>query len=416
MLFKQLIFGVLAIEQVSSLKLQGHEDLHSTAGTEWKLKDASEKIGNIKWTRPHEREVFDLGSILTDFYDQVGMKYGNQDFGTFEVHGTPYKYGVLPIDNDDYWRKEHPENREFYVNPEGPTRFVPRIPEVHYPAPKPYSYEVEYPSLSYREVEHIAPPKYESPKLRDLAEIETFPEGYTNEYDGYQIENYFGSDGSDHAHYLYDNIDDIDLNHGHFNPDPHAKVRPIQPQADHYFVPVVNAAPLLANYEDPYGDAVDPITLETYTDKFGIQRYLYNDKIAPGQAYVPDVPYQPEHVDYRIEYNDDFAEKDDYHINEAYRIEYDAVKSVPEPYEETRYYVVDDDHTAEAEEEYHALEEEATYHEDPTFIHHEPKKQDHRPQSEHRGHHSYGYGYNGQRASSGNDYYGNGYDQHHSGY
>jgi hypothetical protein len=185
MLFKQLIFGVLAIKQVSSTKLQHHEELLSTEGTEWKLKDASEKIGNIKYNRPHEKEVFDLASILTDFYDQVGMKYGNQDFGTFEVHGAPYQYGILPIDNYDNWKKEHPENKEYYVNADGPTEFVPRIPEVHYPAPKPFSYEVEYPSLSYREVAHISPPKYESPKLRDLAEIETYPEGYTNEYDEY---------------------------------------------------------------------------------------------------------------------------------------------------------------------------------------------------------------------------------------
>ena len=225
MLYKQLIFGVLAFKQVSSTKLQRDEDLFSTEGTEWLLKDASLKIGDLKYNRPHEREVFDLGSILTDFYDQVGMKYGNQDFGTFNHHGEQYKYGILPIDDYD-------EDKYYYANAHGPTEFVPRIPEVHYPAPKPYSYEVEYPSLSYREVEHIRPPKYESPKLRDLAEIETYPEGYTNEYDGYQIENYFGSDGSDHAHYLYDNVDEINLDHGHFNPDPAAKVRPYQPPVD----------------------------------------------------------------------------------------------------------------------------------------------------------------------------------------
>jgi len=309
---------------------------------------------------------------------------------------------------------------------------VPRIPEVHYPAPKPYSYEVEYPSLSYREVEHIPPPKYESPKLRDLAEIETFPEGYTNEYDEYQIENYFGSDGSDHAHYLYDNVDKINLDHGHFNPDPAAKVRPIQPPVDQYFVPVVNAAPLLANYEDPYGEAIDPITLETYTDKLGIQRYLYNDEIAEGEAYTPDNHYQSGYHDYSIEYDLHYVEPDMYYgepEEEIYyeapvegvhyykpsteEIVYDAVKPTPEAYEEIHYYVVEDDyypqetivepvpepteeayshheeiyyteeavdheeeadlHITEAEEEYYAYEEEEAHHDEQTIIHHEPK-------------------------------------------
>jgi len=124
MLYKQLIFGVLAIK-VSSTKLTHHEEgishetrptnllAQTSEGTEWKLKDANEKIGNIKYTRPHEKEVFDLGSILSDFYDQVGMKYGDQDFGTFTVHGAPYQYGILPVDHHDNNKYAHTEDKSF---------------------------------------------------------------------------------------------------------------------------------------------------------------------------------------------------------------------------------------------------------------------------------------------------------------
>jgi len=275
------------------------------------------------------------------------MKYGSEDYGTFQHHGAYYKYGVQPLDgsdfnyalhDSDFGLKEHgtPENVHNHFNyqlgtttksfwnpfplpraqqqamavhydghdahhgyhyvadepaaPELPARkaFQWSVPTVHYPEPKPYSYEVTNPSLLYREVEHIAPPKYESPKLRDLAEIETFPEGYTNEYDNYYIENYFGSDGSDHSHFLYDNIDKIDLDHGHWNPDPHAKSRPVQPAWDHYFVPVVNGNAHIANYESETNDRnAEAKKLQYYDPEFGVYRYLYDNSLVPGQAYEP---------------------------------------------------------------------------------------------------------------------------------
>lgn len=286
--FKQLAFGVLAIQGVSAINLTEKSEALSTEGTEWKLKDANEKIGNIKYQRPHDPEVFDLGAILNDFYSQVGMKYGDKDFGTFTYNGAPYRYGILPIDplTDPY--KKIPALKEFEVNPNGPTKFQHRIPEVHYPDPKPYSYSVTQPSIVYREVDHIPPAgPYETPSF-DLAAIETYPEGYTNEYDDLYAERYLGSDGTDHAHYLYDNVDDIDFDHGHFDPDPHARVHPIQPDVNNYFVPVVNGPYFEADYDDPYFEKVDPITLETYTDKLGVQRYLYNDEIAEGAGYTPD--------------------------------------------------------------------------------------------------------------------------------
>jgi len=238
---------------------------------------------------------------------------------------------------------------------------------------------VEYPSLSYREVEHIPPPAYESPKLRDLAEIETYPEGYTNEYDEYQIENYFGSDGSDHANYLYDNIDKIDIDHGHFDPDSHAKVHPIQPPVDSYFVPVVNAAPLLANYEDPYGEAIDPITLETYTDKLGVQRYLFNDEIAEGEGYTPDHGYTSDY--HGIEYDLYYVEPDFGYGQPQEEVHYyeepvEGVDYYIEPAEEVHYYedpteevhYVEEAVTEPAEEIHYYYEEEAEHYPEETIV------------------------------------------------
>lgn len=345
-MYNKVIIGLLAAQSVSAVALNDKDvgDL-SHAGTEWQLRELNNKVGNLKWERPHEAEVFDLSGLLTDFYDQISMKYGSEDYGTFQHHGAYYKYGVQPLDghdfnyalhDSDFGLKEHgtPENVHNHFNyqlgtstksfwnpfplpraqqqamavhydgrdsqhgyhyvadephaPELPARkaFQWSVPEVRYPEPKPYSYEVTNPSLLYREVEHIAPPKYESPQLRDLAEIETFPEGYTNEYDNYYIDNYFGSDGSDHAHFLYDNIDDIDLDHGHWNPDPHAKTRPVQPAWDHYFVPVVNGNAHEANYESPTNDRnADAKKLQYYDPEFGVYRYLYDNSLVPGQSY-----------------------------------------------------------------------------------------------------------------------------------
>ena len=202
--------------------------------------------------------------------------------GQYDAH-KGYHY----VSHDDHYEpKPHPRAQHEWS-----------VPEVHYPDPKPYSYEVTNPSLLYREVEHIAPPKYESPELRDLAEIETYPEGYTNEYDDYYIDNYFGSDGSDHDHFTYDNIDWIDLDHGHFDPDPHAKVRHVQPAWDHYFVPVVNGNAHVANYESLTNDRnAEAKELQYYDPEFGVYRYLYDNSLVPGQAY------QAQHGSHHDEY------------------------------------------------------------------------------------------------------------------
>jgi hypothetical protein len=188
--------------------------------------------------------VFHLDNILGDFYNQVGQ-----------------------------------------VSNRGKIDYT--VPKLRYPDPKPYSYQVTQPSLSYREVEHIAPPKYESPQLRDLALIDEFPEGYTNIYDNYYIDNYFGSDGSDHDHFSYDNIEKIDLDHGHWNPDPHAKSRPIQPAWDHYFVTQVNNPAPEANYSPaPLKYQKNPGTYR-HPD-LGVDVYLVDDTIVPGQVYTPE--------------------------------------------------------------------------------------------------------------------------------
>lgn len=142
------------------------------------------------------------------------------------------------------------------------------------------------PSLLYREVENVAPPKYESPKLRDLAEIEEYPEGFTNEYENYQVENYFGSDGSDHSHFRYDNIDWIDLNHNHSTPFPNERQHRILPESDHFFVTTVNNPAPVANYSSvPLKYQKNP---GTYTHpELGVQVYLVDNTIVPGQNYTP---------------------------------------------------------------------------------------------------------------------------------
>lgn len=356
-MFNKVVIGLLATQSVSAVALndKSAEDL-SHAGTDWKLKELNKKVGNLKWQRPHEAEVFDLSSILGDFYDQISMKYGNEDYGTFQHHGAYYKYGIQPLEgadfnyalhDSDYGLKEHgtPENvhnhfnyklgsstksfwnpfplpraqqaqmavtydghddaQGYHYTPEAPKKhelparnaYKWSVPEVHYPAPKPYSYEVTNPSLLYREVENIAPPKYESPKLRDLGEIETYPEGYTNEYDDYYIDNYFGSDGSDHRGFTYDNIEKIDLDHGHFDPDPHAKVRGVQPAWGNQFVTVVNGNAHEANYESPTNDRnAEAKALQYYDPEFGMYRYLYDNTLVPGQSY--EAQHGSHHDDY----------------------------------------------------------------------------------------------------------------------
>ena len=240
MLNNKLVMGVLAVTGVSAVNLEGIDtkdpELNLT------LKQLNRKVGNVKYTRPHEKEVFHLDNILGDFYGQTGKAF----------------------------------NRKIDYS----------VPKLRYPDPKPYSYSVTEPTLLYREVEHIAPPKYESPVLRDLAEIETYPEGWTNEYSDYTEGAYTYGDGSDHSHFRYDNAEDIHF-HQHGNPFKNERHKPILPAADHFFVTQVNFPTPQADYT-----GIPPIYQRnpgTYTHpELGVQVYLVDDKIVPGQTYTPE--------------------------------------------------------------------------------------------------------------------------------
>ena len=318
-MYNKLILSLLAAQGAQAVQLKGDAGDLSTAGTDWTLKQLDKEVGDLKWTRPHEQEVFDLGGVLDDFYNQIAFNYGGENYGEFAHHGNQYD-AYEPVETTFHYNEGTPTKSYWnpFPTPSGDdhysvhlnepvaqayahgytqapaddhddgyeqasrTKFRYTVPEVHYPDPKPYSYSVTQPSILYREVEHIAPEPYESPELRDLAEIETYPEGYTNEYDEYQIENYFGSDGSDHRHFNYDNIDWIDLDHGHFDPDPHAKVRPFQPAWDQYFVPTVNTPAPEANYSGRLDRNAEAKSLTYFDAEFGVYRYLYDNSLVPG--------------------------------------------------------------------------------------------------------------------------------------
>lgn len=129
----------------------------------------------------------------------------------------------------------------------------------------------------------MRPPKYETPVL-DIKSVETYPEGYTNEYDNAYIENYFGSDGSDHAHYMYDNYADIQF-HGHNTADPFARSNPLRPEVDNYFIPQVVGPSRKANYSGSTDKHAEAKKL-TYTDPtLGLEYYLFDNSLVPGQAY-----------------------------------------------------------------------------------------------------------------------------------
>ena len=69
MFFKQLALGVLALQSTSAVSLQREDQPLSYEGTEWKLRELNKNIGNLKYTRPHEAETFDIGNILSSFYN-----------------------------------------------------------------------------------------------------------------------------------------------------------------------------------------------------------------------------------------------------------------------------------------------------------------------------------------------------------
>jgi hypothetical protein len=160
---------------------------------------------------------------------------------------------------------------------ENSRQFKWSLPELRYPDPNPYSYTVDHPSIVYREVEHIRPPKYVSPV--PYYGIERYPEGYTNEYDDYYIENYFGSEGGDHRHYTYDNIGSFDPDHNHFDLNSNVREMRIQPERDAFFVPVVQGPRFEADYSDPFPfDPLAELKKATYIDNVtNAEYYLYNN-------------------------------------------------------------------------------------------------------------------------------------------
>jgi len=124
-MFNKLILGVLAVQGTSAVALGDKTRAatsHSAKDIEWTLKNLDEKVGDIKYVRPHDVEHFDLSDILGDFYDQVDFKYGDRDYGTFNHHGAFYKYGIKPVEVElhdwDFGLEEHgtPENLHNHFN------------------------------------------------------------------------------------------------------------------------------------------------------------------------------------------------------------------------------------------------------------------------------------------------------------
>ena len=212
MLRNPLILGVLA-QSVSAVELSREtSDL-----TDFTLSELNREVGNIKYVRPHEAEPFSLDGLLSDFYGQVGTKL----------------------------------NRNRKVDYE--------VPKVRYTDPKPFSYTVNRPTIQYREVEHIRPAKIENPVPN--YERDFYPEGYTNEYLGYDRQEYGDNDHSHFtAHYGFADI----VPHSHDGPDAFARHKHLHPEADNFFVPVVVDPEPQADYTGvPYPYSKNPVT---YTD------------------------------------------------------------------------------------------------------------------------------------------------------
>ena len=109
-------------------------------------------------------------------------------------------------------------------------------------------------------MEPQAPEEYVSP-VPSYAHLDH--EGYENEYEDYYIDAYFGSDGTDHGHYRYDNWDDIELEqHNHWQKNPYAKELLYQPAAEEYWVPIVTESPAHAYIEPEH-----PHDADAYSDE-----------------------------------------------------------------------------------------------------------------------------------------------------
>ena len=142
-------------------------------------------------------------------------------------------------------------------------------------------------------LEHQPPAEYVSP-------VPTYAhkdhQGFENEWEDYHIDDYFGSDGSDHSHYRYDNWDDPELHaHNHSQLNPYAKEWAYQPSAEEYWVPVVldnppvayveHDHPELTHFDDELDDlSITPMDLEywlTYNES------TYDIPVYEENAYFP---------------------------------------------------------------------------------------------------------------------------------
>ena len=280
MQYTVLAIGLLAIDGVSAVSLG--RDTNDT------LAMLNREVGNGKYKRPEEQEHFGLDSILGDFYTKTSSAYGGGNYGSFGHHGfgTPYsdKSHVTPIDTHSHFKYNggynlHPGKEGYGKKVEAPA-FQWKAPEVRYPDPHPYSYSVDRPTLQFREVEHIAPADdYETP----VPSYEhRYPEGYTNEYEGYGIGAYAGGRGDDHSHFSFDYDVQPHLHDG--TPSNFTRAKRYQPRVDDFFVPVVVDPIPQANYNtgNPHH-----VPQATYVDKdLGARFYLIDDTLVPGESYT----------------------------------------------------------------------------------------------------------------------------------
>jgi len=112
------------------------------------------------------------------------------------------------------------------------------------------------------------------------------------------LEEYSGKNSngrSDHEHFnFWGDNDDIDLKHTHDEVMPYERKHNIYPPANAFIVPTIVAP-------EPYADysGLKPIYSAnpgTYTDRnLGVERYLVDNEIVPGQAYTPDSTRQSAH-------------------------------------------------------------------------------------------------------------------------
>ena len=154
------------------------------------------------------------------------------------------------------------------------------------------------PTIQWTRLESLVPPEYERPKP-DYSHDDPLALG--NEYDGYYIEDYLGSPGTDHRHYHFGDLADPEF-HNHHLHDPYARERRYQPHPEEYFVPVVVdpvPAPRTAEPEAKYVED-DGGALELLGTPLDLQYYLSGDHLKNDYYdHYPEEPrysYKPYHV------------------------------------------------------------------------------------------------------------------------